>query len=183
MPSGHRRLAARAHARSACARRFDARPPRCRPCAVICRRPCSVRGRSPSRPARDRPYRAPQWLGQEPRIDCLSAFQKLDGGHSCWRRRQHWPPAHHIARAGLMRTFQTVRVYERLCLLDIPPSPTSVRSGDLVTSCSHQGLPAFGRDASEPSPAAGRVLSAFIALRCRSRILSYGQKSCALAPR
>src|SRR6516162_2392322 len=61
----------------------------------------------------------PNGSGKSTAIDCLSGFQKLDGGkvalagHDITGR-----PAHLIARAGLMRTFQTVRVYERLSLRD-----------------------------------------------------------------
>ena len=61
----------------------------------------------------------PNGSGKSTAIDCISGFQRLDGGkvvlagHDITGR-----PAHLIARAGLMRTFQTVRVYERLSLRD-----------------------------------------------------------------
>jgi ABC-type branched-subunit amino acid transport system ATPase component len=61
----------------------------------------------------------PNGSGKSTAIDCVSGFQKLDsgkvrlGGLDITGR-----PAHLIARAGLMRTFQTVRVYERLSLRD-----------------------------------------------------------------
>jgi branched-chain amino acid transport system ATP-binding protein len=61
----------------------------------------------------------PNGCGKSTTIDCVTGFQKpnqgrvlLDGrdlgGLSCWQ----------IARAGLTRTFQTVRVYDELTLYD-----------------------------------------------------------------
>jgi ABC-type branched-subunit amino acid transport system ATPase component len=61
----------------------------------------------------------PNGSGKSTTIDCLSGFQRLDRGQVMLdgvdiTGRQ----AHLIARAGLIRTFQTVRVYEDLDLLD-----------------------------------------------------------------
>ncbi|MDQ2736394.1 MAG: ABC transporter ATP-binding protein [Pseudomonadota bacterium] len=61
----------------------------------------------------------PNGSGKSTTIDCVTGFQKPDrgtvlldgqdiGGHASWQ----------IARAGLMRTFQNVRVYESLSLID-----------------------------------------------------------------
>jgi branched-chain amino acid transport system ATP-binding protein len=61
----------------------------------------------------------PNGSGKSTAIDCISGFQKLDSGsvvlagHDVTGRKPHL-----IARAGLMRTFQTVRIYERLSLRD-----------------------------------------------------------------
>ena len=61
----------------------------------------------------------PNGSGKSTAIDCLSGFQKLDAGKVMLMGNDiTGRPAHHIARAGLMRTFQTVRVYERLSLSD-----------------------------------------------------------------
>jgi ABC-type branched-subunit amino acid transport system ATPase component len=61
----------------------------------------------------------PNGSGKSTAIDCLSGFQKLDGGKVTLAGHDiTGKPAHLIARAGLMRTFQTVRVYERLSLRD-----------------------------------------------------------------
>jgi ABC-type branched-subunit amino acid transport system ATPase component len=61
----------------------------------------------------------PNGSGKSTAIDCISGFQKLDGGKVALAGADiTGRPAHHIARAGLMRTFQTVRVYERLSLSD-----------------------------------------------------------------
>jgi branched-chain amino acid transport system ATP-binding protein len=61
----------------------------------------------------------PNGSGKSTIVDCLSGFQPADGGH--WRldgRELTRLPAHRIARAGLTRTFQTVRAYDELTLLD-----------------------------------------------------------------
>ncbi len=61
----------------------------------------------------------PNGSGKSTAIDCMSGFQKLDAGRVVLAGRDiTGRPAHAIARAGLMRTFQTVRVYERLSLRD-----------------------------------------------------------------
>jgi len=61
----------------------------------------------------------PNGSGKSTAIDCLSGFQKLDGGTVVLAGSDiTGQPAHLIARAGLMRTFQTVRIYERLSLRD-----------------------------------------------------------------
>jgi branched-chain amino acid transport system ATP-binding protein len=61
----------------------------------------------------------PNGSGKSTIVDCLSGFEPADGGH--WRldgRALTDLPAHRIARAGLTRTFQTVRAYDELTLLD-----------------------------------------------------------------
>ncbi|CAN5923211.1 ABC transporter ATP-binding protein [soil metagenome] len=61
----------------------------------------------------------PNGSGKSTAIDCISGFQKRDGGRVMLAGKDiAGLPAHHIARAGLMRTFQTVRIYERLSLRD-----------------------------------------------------------------
>ena len=61
----------------------------------------------------------PNGSGKSTAIDCISGFQKRDGGRIVLAGTDiSGQPAHHIARAGLMRTFQTVRIYERLSLRD-----------------------------------------------------------------
>jgi branched-chain amino acid transport system ATP-binding protein len=61
----------------------------------------------------------PNGSGKSTAIDCLSGFQKLDGGRVSLEGTDiTGKAAHLIARAGLMRTFQTVRIYERLSLRD-----------------------------------------------------------------
>jgi branched-chain amino acid transport system ATP-binding protein len=61
----------------------------------------------------------PNGSGKSTSIDCISGFQPADGGR--------WSldgvdlaglPPHRIARAGLTRSFQTVRAYDELSLLE-----------------------------------------------------------------
>ncbi len=61
----------------------------------------------------------PNGSGKSTSIDCISGFQQPDAG--TWMLQGEALselPAHRIARAGLTRTFQTVRAYEQLTLLE-----------------------------------------------------------------
>jgi branched-chain amino acid transport system ATP-binding protein len=61
----------------------------------------------------------PNGSGKSTTIDCVSGFQRIDGGRVVLGGRDITGRApEQIARAGLMRTFQTVRVYERLSVRD-----------------------------------------------------------------
>jgi branched-chain amino acid transport system ATP-binding protein len=121
----------------------------------------------------------PNGSGKSTAIDCLSGFQKLDGGkvmlagHDVTGRA-----AHLIARAGLMRTFQTVRVYERLSLRDNLAIATqqfdhATWLDDFLRTRRH-------RDAVEASDRRARELTGLIGLEryyeAEAGILSYGQK-------
>lgn len=121
----------------------------------------------------------PNGSGKSTAIDCISGFQKLDGGKVALAGQDiTGRTAHLIARAGLMRTFQTVRVYERLSLRD-----------NLAIAC-QQFDPANWvdeflrtkkyRSAVEASEARARELVELIGLTryydIETGILSYGQK-------
>jgi branched-chain amino acid transport system ATP-binding protein len=61
----------------------------------------------------------PNGSGKSTSIDCLSAFQAADAGDwSLGGLALARLPSHAIARAGLTRTFQTVRAYDELTLLE-----------------------------------------------------------------
>jgi branched-chain amino acid transport system ATP-binding protein len=61
----------------------------------------------------------PNGSGKSTTIDCISGFQKIDGGRVVLAGQDiTGARPQDIARTGLMRTFQTVRVYERLSLRD-----------------------------------------------------------------
>ena len=61
----------------------------------------------------------PNGSGKSTTIDCLTGFQPADRGRVVLDGRQlDGLPSWRIARAGLTRTFQTVRVYEQMTLLD-----------------------------------------------------------------
>jgi len=61
----------------------------------------------------------PNGSGKSTIVDCISGFQPADGGR--WLLDGHELTGlspHRIARAGMTRTFQTVRAYDELTLLD-----------------------------------------------------------------
>jgi len=61
----------------------------------------------------------PNGSGKSTTIDCLSGFQRADAGH--WAldgKPLAGRPAHAVARAGLTRSFQTVRAYDELSLIE-----------------------------------------------------------------
>jgi ABC-type branched-subunit amino acid transport system ATPase component len=61
----------------------------------------------------------PNGSGKSTTIDCISGFQSIDDGKVLLAGVDiTGRPTHEIARAGLMRTFQTVRVFEHLSLRD-----------------------------------------------------------------
>ena len=61
----------------------------------------------------------PNGSGKSTTIDCISGFHKLDSGKVVLAGQDITGGVSHlIARAGMMRTFQTVRVYEKLSLRD-----------------------------------------------------------------
>src|ERR1700754_4204550 len=61
----------------------------------------------------------PNGSGKSTTIDCISGFQRLDSGRGVLAGKDITGGVSHlIARAGMMRTFQTVRVYEKLSLRD-----------------------------------------------------------------
>jgi len=121
----------------------------------------------------------PNGSGKSTAIDCISGFQKLDGGtvalagHDITGR-----PAHLIARAGLMRTFQTVRVYERLSLRD--NLAIAHQQFDQATWIDEFLRTRRYRAAVEASETRARALVELIGLQryyeAEAGILSYGQK-------
>ncbi len=61
----------------------------------------------------------PNGCGKSTSIDCVSGFQRADTGRwTLGGEALNGLPPHRIARAGLVRTFQNVRAYEELSLLD-----------------------------------------------------------------
>lgn len=61
----------------------------------------------------------PNGSGKSTTVDCLSGFQRPNAGR-WWLdgREMTGAPAHKLARAGLTRTFQDVRAYDEMSLLD-----------------------------------------------------------------
>ena len=121
----------------------------------------------------------PNGSGKSTAIDCISGFQKLDdgkvvlAGHDITGRA-----AHLIARTGLMRTFQTVRVYERLSLRD--NLAIAHQQFDPATWIDEFLRTRRYRDAVAASEKRARGLVELIGLQryydAEAGILSYGQK-------
>lgn len=121
----------------------------------------------------------PNGSGKSTTIDCISGFQRLDGGHVELRGQDITGfNAASVAQAGLIRTFQNVRVYESYNLLD----------NLLVADASFRGLnwydalvrtPSFRR-VSRAANARARELIELVGLTrlidAPATVLSYGQK-------
>jgi ABC-type branched-subunit amino acid transport system ATPase component len=121
----------------------------------------------------------PNGSGKSTAIDCLSGFQKLDGGRVVLGGADvTGKPAHLIARAGLMRTFQTVRIYERLSLRD--NLAIAAQQFDEATWVDELLRTRRYRQAVESSETRARELVELIGLtkywEIETGILSYGQK-------
>ena len=121
----------------------------------------------------------PNGSGKSTAIDCLSGFQKLDSGKVVLAGNDiTGQPAHLIARAGLMRTFQTVRIYERLSLRD--NLAIAAQQFDDATFVDEFFRTRRYRDAVAASEKRASELVALIGLDkyydIETGILSYGQK-------
>jgi branched-chain amino acid transport system ATP-binding protein len=121
----------------------------------------------------------PNGSGKSTAIDCLSGFQKLDSGKVMLDGRDiTGRPAYLIARAGLRRTFQTVRIYERLSLRD--NLAIANQQVDAATWIDEFFRTRRYRDAVEASEGRARQLVGLIGLAkyydAEAGILSYGQK-------
>ena len=121
----------------------------------------------------------PNGSGKSTAIDCISGFQKLDGGKVVLAGNDiTGKVAHHIARAGLMRTFQTVRIYERLSLRD--NLAIAAQQFDAATWVDEFFRTRRYRDAVETSEKRALELVGLIGLQkyyeIETGILSYGQK-------
>ena len=121
----------------------------------------------------------PNGSGKSTTIDCITGFQPPDrgrvtldgqdiGGLASWQ----------IARAGLMRTFQTVRIYEQMTLLE--NLLVAMQSFDAVTWADALLRTGRLRKAEAEATARARELVALVGLERYAEmpvsILSYGQK-------
>ena len=121
----------------------------------------------------------PNGSGKSTAIDCVSGFQKLDDGQVVLAGIDiTGRPSHLIARAGLMRTFQTVRIYERLSLRD--NLAIAAQQFDEATFVDEFFRTRRYREAVEASEMRARELVELIGLgkyyEIETGILSYGQK-------
>jgi branched-chain amino acid transport system ATP-binding protein len=121
----------------------------------------------------------PNGSGKSTAIDCISGFQSRDGGRIVLAGKDiSGQAAHHIARAGLMRTFQTVRIYERLNLRD--NLAIAAQQFDSATWIDEFLRTRRYRQAVEQAEARALKLVELIGLKryweAETGILSYGQK-------
>ena len=121
----------------------------------------------------------PNGSGKSTIVDCISGFQPADGGR--WFLDGHeltGLPAHRIARAGLTRTFQTVRAYDELTLLE--NLCVAMQESDGVGWLHALGRGSRLRRAEAAAEARGRDLLATVGLTeyagAPAAILSYGQR-------
>ncbi|HTY76799.1 MAG TPA: ABC transporter ATP-binding protein [Candidatus Bathyarchaeia archaeon] len=121
----------------------------------------------------------PNGSGKSTIVDCVSGFQAVDGGQ--WALDGHvltGLPTHRIARAGLTRTFQAVRAYDELSLLD--NLRVAAQESDGVGWLSSLARGRRSRSAEATAGARARELLATIELteyaEAPAAILSYGQR-------
>jgi branched-chain amino acid transport system ATP-binding protein len=121
----------------------------------------------------------PNGSGKSTIVDCISGFQPADGGR--WfldGQELTGLPAHRIAHAGLTRTFQTVRAYDELTLLE--NLCVAAQESDGVGWLQALGRGSRLRCAEAAAAARGRNLLATVGLTeyaaAPAAILSYGQR-------
>jgi ABC-type branched-subunit amino acid transport system ATPase component len=121
----------------------------------------------------------PNGSGKSTTIDCISGFQTPDGGRVVLAGRDiTGARPQKIARAGLMRTFQTVRVYEQLSLRD--NLTIAAQQFDAAGWFDELVRTRRYREAVEAAETRARALVELVGLArydaLEARILSYGQK-------
>jgi len=121
----------------------------------------------------------PNGSGKSTSIDCISGFQPVDGGR--WFLDGHEMTGlspHRIARAGLTRTFQAVRAYDELTLLE--NLCVAVQESDGVGWLQALGHSSRLRRSEAAAKVRGRDLLATVGLAdytdAPAAILSYGQR-------
>ncbi|MBI3372760.1 MAG: ABC transporter ATP-binding protein [Betaproteobacteria bacterium] len=121
----------------------------------------------------------PNGSGKSTSIDCMSGFQAADRGQWFLDGRELTGLApHRIARAGLTRTFQTVRAYDELTLLENLCVAAQENDGVSWMQALLRGKTLRGADAA--ARARGLELLATVGLAnyadAPAAILSYGQR-------
>lgn len=121
----------------------------------------------------------PNGSGKSTSIDCISGFQPADAGQ--WfldGQELTGLPPHRIARAGLTRSFQTVRAYDELSLLE--NLRVAMQENDGVGWLQALTRGKRLRSAEAAAEARGRDLLATVGLAeyadAPAAILSYGQR-------
>jgi branched-chain amino acid transport system ATP-binding protein len=131
----------------------------------------------------------PNGAGKSTVFNCVSGFLRAQAGHVLLdgRRIEKLPP-HRIARAGLVRTFQTPRTLSRMTVLDnvLVPATRSrerearVRADELLTLV---GLDAYGAElAGTLSGGQRKLLDLIRALMAEPRILLLDEPMAGVSP-
>lgn len=121
----------------------------------------------------------PNGSGKSTSIDCISGFQPADAGQFIFDGLDITGMApHRIARSGLARTFQTVRAYDELTLLENLCVAAQENDGIGWIQALLRGKPLRSADAT--AEARGRELLGTVGLadyaEAPAAILSYGQR-------
>jgi branched-chain amino acid transport system ATP-binding protein len=121
----------------------------------------------------------PNGSGKSTTIDCITGFQKADGGAwSLEGRSLAGQSAHAHALAGLARTFQAVRAYENFTLVDNLAVAAQARDR-IGWTAAFFGTAAL-REAEASARARARELIALVGLApyadAPASVLSYGQR-------
>ncbi|MET0208128.1 MAG: ABC transporter ATP-binding protein [Burkholderiaceae bacterium] len=121
----------------------------------------------------------PNGSGKSTSIDCISGFQPVDAGE--WfldGRPLAGLPPHRIALAGLTRTFQTVRAYDELSLLENLCVASQESDGEGWWQSLRRGAGVRRKEAA--ATARGRELLNTVGLSAYAdapaAVLSYGQR-------
>jgi neutral amino acid transport system ATP-binding protein len=131
----------------------------------------------------------PNGAGKSTLFNCVSGFLRAQAGHVLLdgRRIEKLPP-HRIARAGLVRTFQTPRTLSRMTVLDnvLVPAPRArerearVRAAELLRLV---GLDAYGSElAGTLSGGQRKLLDLIRALMAEPRILLLDEPMAGVSP-
>jgi branched-chain amino acid transport system ATP-binding protein len=131
----------------------------------------------------------PNGAGKSTVFNCVSGFLRAQAGHVLLdgRRIEKLPP-HRIARAGLVRTFQTPRTLSRMTVLDNVLVPTTrarerdarVRADELLALV---GLDAYGAElAGTLSGGQRKLLDLIRALMAEPRILLLDEPMAGVSP-
>ena len=133
----------------------------------------------------------PNGSGKTTTIDCISGFQRLDRGRIMLAGTEiAGAPPQRVARAGLMRTFQTVQLYDHLSLID--NLTIAAQQFDAAGFIDEFFRTREYREAAAAASERARELIALIGLsrysEAEASIFSYGQKklialAAALMPR
>jgi branched-chain amino acid transport system ATP-binding protein len=119
----------------------------------------------------------PNGSGKSTSIDCISGFQPANGGQwSLGGVDLTGLPPHKIARAGLTRSFQTVRAYDELTLLENLCVAAQETDGVGWLQALWRGKPLRAAESAAEARAHDLLATVGLADYAPAAILSYGQR-------